>query len=100
MTVFAAFAADIRHVLAIFADRFAAFLADRRHVLAILADRLAALAARFTRFFGAEFMRMATFMRRTSTLAGYFALPRLVHAGEAPAATIITRIFICHCLDS
>ena len=45
-TRFAAFAADLRHMLTIAAHGFAALAADHGHVLAVGADRFAALAAR------------------------------------------------------
>lgn len=51
MAVFAAFAADIRHMAAILAHRLATLLADGGHMLAILAYRLTAFAAGFAGFF-------------------------------------------------
>jgi hypothetical protein len=94
MAVLAAFAADIRHVLAILAHCFTAFLADRGHVFAILAHGLPALAPGFTRFFRTEFVGVTALVCCTSTLAGDFTLPRFIHTGEPAAATI--TVFICH----
>lgn len=92
VAMFATLASNIRHMAAIFADRFAALLADGGHVLAVLAYRFAALATGFAGLFRRKLMGVATFVSRTSTLARNLALPRFVHAGESASAGLSATI--------
>src|SRR5690242_5218407 len=51
MTVFPAFAANVRHMFVVRTDRFAAFATDFRHMPAILANGFTALASDFRHVF-------------------------------------------------
>jgi hypothetical protein len=72
---------------------FAAFAADFRHVLAVRAYCLTAFAARLARFLRVELMSGTLLMRGSSTLAGNFTLTFLIHRSKST----IGRIFFCHC---
>jgi len=67
-----------------------ALAADFGHVLAIAAHGLATLATRRAGFFLIPFMRFATFVGRTTALAGDFALLFGIHGGKA------AFVFTCH----
>src|SRR4051812_48302369 len=75
----AAFAADLGHVLGIFADLLAAFAADLGHVLAILTDLLAAFAAGLARLLRAELVSRTLLVGSFATLAGNLPLLLLIH---------------------
>src|SRR5690349_16821166 len=95
LPVFTAFTANIRHMVAVVADRFATLTANFRHVFSILTDRFTAFMACFARFFGTKLVCGAFFMSSMTALAGYLPLLVLVHrgkttlAGSMPATLII-----------
>src|SRR5579884_3595357 len=72
---------------------FAALAADLRHVLSVLADGLAALAAGLTGLFGVELVGGALLVRGLTALAGDAALLVVVHRSKASAICVV-----CHTL--
>src|SRR5438067_11579263 len=66
----------------------AALAADLRHVLPIFAHDFAALATRLAGLFWREFVRGTLVLRGLATLAGDLALLLFIHRGEAPFALV------------
>src|SRR5579871_3398893 len=99
VALLAALAANVRHVLAVFADGFATFFADLGHMLAIFADSFAALAACLAGLFGGELVSSTLLVSRLAALAGNLALLLLVHGRKSAIARIAHKITPFHRLN-
>lgn len=75
---------------------FTAFAADLRHVLAVRAHRFAALAACLACLLRIEFMGGTLFVSGSPALTRNFTLTFLIHRSKST----IGSIFFCHCHDS
>jgi hypothetical protein len=93
MAGFAAFAANLGHVLAVTADRLAAFAANLGHVLAVTADHLAAFASGLAGFLRCELVGGAFLVSGAAALTGYLALFLVVHRAEA---TTLMSLLVGH----